>query len=133
MASTDLPAAGVDHPAELPAAFAAAFNAGDLAAVDRLFEPDAVRVLTPGTTVVGDGRRAATSSFMALGIPIHLSPRHTYVYDDLALIIGDYRIVGTKPDGEAVHHEGTATDVARRGQDGRWRYAIDNPPGCDRA
>ncbi|GAA3033995.1 YybH family protein [Actinokineospora globicatena] len=124
---------GVEDPAELPEAFARAFNAGDLTAVDRLFEPGAVRVLRPGEVVVGDDRRAATASFLALGIPIRLSPRHTYVHDDLALIIGDYRIVGTTPDGKAVHHEGSATDVARRGPDGRWRYAIDNPPGVDRA
>ncbi|GAA2400924.1 hypothetical protein [Streptomyces coeruleofuscus] len=25
--------------------------------------------------------------------------------------------------------EGTATNVARRGSDGRWRYVIDNPFG----
>ncbi|MFD0538567.1 hypothetical protein ACFQY7_37435 [Actinomadura luteofluorescens] len=28
-----------------------------------------------------------------------------------------------------VRIEGTATDVARRGPDGRWRYAVDNPFG----
>lgn len=122
---------GVAEPCDLPEVFARAFNAGDLAAVDRLFEPDAVRVLRPGQVVVGDDRRAATASFMALGIPIRLTHRHTYIHDDIALIIGDYRIVGTRPDGVPVHHEGTATDVARRGPDGRWRYAIDNPPGVE--
>ncbi|EFL19641.1 predicted protein [Streptomyces sp. C] len=35
----------------------------------------------------------------------------------------------TGRDGVPVHVEGTATDVARRGPDGRWRYAIDNPFG----
>jgi ketosteroid isomerase-like protein len=33
------------------------------------------------------------------------------------------------PDGEHVHVDGTATDVARRGPDGLWRYVIDNPFG----
>jgi ketosteroid isomerase-like protein len=122
----------VTDPADLPATFARAFNAGDLAAVDRLFEPDAVRVLTPGVVVTGDGRRGATSSFLQLGIPIVLSLRHTYVCGDLALLIGDYLIDGVRPDGEHVHFEGTATDVARRGADGHWRYVIDNPPGTDR-
>jgi ketosteroid isomerase-like protein len=125
-------ALGVTDPAQLPATFARAFNAGDLAAVDRLFEPEAVRVLTPGVVVTGDGRRGATSSFMKLGIPIVLTLRHTYVYGDLALLIGDYLIEGVRPDGERVHIEGTATDVVRRGPDGYWRYAIDNPPGTDR-
>jgi ketosteroid isomerase-like protein len=122
----------VTEPAELPATFARAFNAGDLAAIDRLFEPDAVRVLRPGVVVTGADRRAATSSFLQLGIPIALTLRHCYVYGDLALLVGDYVIEGVKPDGEQVHIEGVATDVARRGADGYWRYVIDNPPGTDR-
>jgi integrase len=36
---------------------------------------------------------------------------------------------GTDRDGRALHVERTATDVARRGSDGRWRYVIDNPFG----
>lgn len=122
----------VNDPAFLPAAFCEAFNAKDLSAIDRLFEPDAVRVLGPGVVVTGDGRRQATSSFLALGVPIEITLRHTYVYDDTALLIGDFVIDGTKPDGERVYIEGTATDVARRGDDGRWRYIIDNPPGVER-
>lgn len=121
----------VSDPARLPSVFVEAFNAKDLGAIDRLFEPDAVRVLRPGVVVTGDGRRQATSSFLALGVPIDITVRHTYVYGDTALVIGDFVIDGTKPDGEHVHIEGTATDVARRGPDGLWRYIIDNPPGVE--
>ncbi len=32
-------------------------------------------------------------------------------------------------DGNRTHVDGTATDVARRGADGCWRYVIDNPFG----
>lgn len=123
----------VRDPSQLPEAFTHAFNAGNLAAIDRLFEPDAVRVIHPGQVVVGDGRRKTTSDFLALGIPIMLQLRHTYVYEDIALLIGDFIIDGTKPGGEHVHYEGTATDVARRGPDGYWRYVIDNPSGVERA
>ncbi|WP_199725656.1 hypothetical protein [Nocardiopsis sp. Huas11] len=41
----------------------------------------------------------------------------------------DWTIAGTDRDGRAVHIAGTATDVARRGPDLRWRYAIDTPFG----
>lgn len=40
---------------------------------------------------------------------------------------------GTGPDGAAVRLAGTATDVARRGPDGLWRYVIDNPFGTSPA
>ncbi|PZT74838.1 MULTISPECIES: YybH family protein [unclassified Streptomyces] len=119
-------------PAELPAAFERAFNSGEIDAVDRLFAPGAVFVTAPGLSVRDDERRAANADFLGLGIPIRLTPRHTYVCDDTALLIGDYVISGNGPDGAPVHLEGSATDVARRGSDGRWRYLIDNPSGTDR-
>ncbi|MCP3755173.1 DUF4440 domain-containing protein [Streptomyces sp. TBY4] len=119
-------------PAELPAVFEQAFNSGELSAVDRLFAPGAVFVTGPGKAVTEDARRAANAEFLALGVPISLTLRHTYVCEDIALLIGDFVIAGTAPDGTLVHQEGSATDVARRGPDGRWRYVIDNPSGTDR-
>lgn len=38
-------------------------------------------------------------------------------------------IVDWELGGEGPRVAGTATDVARRGIDGRWRYVIDNPFG----
>ncbi|MFI2431535.1 YybH family protein [Streptomyces sp. NPDC018693] len=119
------------EPADLPGVFEKAFNSGELDAVDALFAPGAVFVAAPGRVVVDDQRRAANAEFLALGVPIALTLRHTYVHDDVALLIGDYVISGTGPDGAPVHMEGSATDVARRGPDGRWRYVIDNPSGVD--
>ncbi|AXI78495.1 YybH family protein [Peterkaempfera bronchialis] len=118
-------------PARLPLVFAEAFNSGDPAAVDRLFEPDAVFVTRPGEAVTGDDRRLANAEFLRLGVPIRLTLRHSYVSGDLALLIGDYLIEGDGPHGP-VRITGSATDVARRGADGRWRYVIDNPSGTDR-
>lgn len=112
-----------------PAAFAAAFNSGDLAAVEAMYEPGGVFVPEPGSPVTGRNRTAATERFLALGLPIDVRPRHVYVAEDIALMIVDWTIDGPGPDGEPVHIEGTATDVARRGADGTWRYVIDNPFG----
>ena len=36
---------------------------------------------------------------------------------------------GHGPDGEDINIQGTATDVARRDEDGVWRYIIENPFG----
>ncbi len=79
--------------------------------------------------VTGPDLHAANSRLQDLGIPIRVSPRHVYRNGDLALLIVDWIIDGTGRDGQPVRVEGTATDVARRGSDGRWRYAIDNPFG----
>ncbi len=50
--------------------------------------------------------------------------RHAYVVDDLALLVVEWSVRGAGVDLAA-----TATDVVRRGPDGRWRYVIDNPFG----
>ncbi|WP_067829948.1 YybH family protein [Nocardia inohanensis] len=117
-------------PAHHPHVFAAAFNTGDPAAVAAVYDPAAVFVPHPGTPVTGPALGAATAEFLSLGLPITVRPRHTYVADDIALLIVDWTIEGIAPDGTPTHIEGTATDVARRSPDGRWRYLIDNPFGA---
>ncbi|MEU4620264.1 DUF4440 domain-containing protein [Actinoplanes sp. NPDC023801] len=112
-----------------PAAFAEAFNSGDPAAVERMYEDAAILVPRPGAPVTGPDRAAANERFLALGLPITVRPRHVYTAGDIALLIVDWTIEGTGPDGAPVHIDGTATDVARRGADGSWRYVIDNPFG----
>ncbi|MFJ4778138.1 YybH family protein [Streptomyces sp. NPDC088762] len=114
-----------------PSAFEAAFNSGSAQALAAVYEQNAVFVARDGESVTGAELRAANAEFQSLGLPISVRPRHTYVAYDIALLIVDWVIDGEGPDGERVHIEGTATDVARRGPDGLWRYVIDNPFGID--
>ncbi|MFI9589800.1 YybH family protein [Nonomuraea sp. NPDC052265] len=118
-----------ERPEDVPAVFAERFNTGDAAAVAEVYESGAVFVPEPGSGLTGDEARAANDRFLGLGLPIEVRPRHVYTTGDLALLIVDWVIDGTGRDGKPVRIEGTATDVARRGQDGRWRYVIDNPFG----
>ncbi|MBE1532751.1 ketosteroid isomerase-like protein [Actinomadura algeriensis] len=94
----------------------------------------AARVRGPGRAAsarTASGRDGPAARLQSLGAPITVRPRHCHTTGDLALLIVDWTIEGTGPDGEPVHIRGTATDVARRGNDGYWRYAIDNPFGVD--
>jgi ketosteroid isomerase-like protein len=118
-----------DRPEEVPAVFAERFNSGDATALAQVYEDVAVLVPQPGTPVTGTDLHAANGRLQQLGVPISVRPRHAYRHGDLALLIVDWVIDGTSQEGQAVHVEGTATDIARRGPDGRWRYAIDNPFG----
>jgi hypothetical protein len=90
-------------PDELPGLFAEAFNAGDPTA---LYEPGA--------------QPAELDGHLALDRELTVDVRKVITRDDLALLIVDWRV------GD---ESGTATDVARRGSDGGWRYVIDNPSG----
>jgi ketosteroid isomerase-like protein len=112
------------HPVSVAHAFAEAFNSQDPQAVDAVYEPDGLFVPEPGTTVTGAARQLANQRFLDLGLPITVHPRHVYEHDGIALLIVDWTI------GDVT---GTATDVARKGADGRWRYVIDNAFGVSQA
>ena len=49
--------------------------------------------------------------------------------DDIAFISEGWTLEVTTPDGNRKEAAGTTANVARRGQDGTWRYAILNPLG----
>ncbi|KES05440.1 hydrolase [Streptomyces toyocaensis] len=113
----------------MPAVFAERFNSGDAAALGQVYEDAAVLVPQPGTPTTGPDLHAANGRLQKFGVPIVVRPRHVYRSGDVALLIVDWAISGTGREGQAVHVEGTATDIARLGPDGRWRYVIDNPFG----
>jgi ketosteroid isomerase-like protein len=119
-----------DDPAQHPYVFAAAFNSGDPEQVERVYEPGGVLMTESGRALSGAARREATAALMAVGVPIRVEPRSVSANDDLALLVVDWAIAGRSADGRRIDVRGTATDVARRGLDGRWRYAIDNPWGA---
>ncbi|WP_174533870.1 YybH family protein [Micromonospora chalcea] len=130
-ASAEPPAAPTDPAALLPL-FERAFNNRDLDQLERLYEPDALLILAPGTVLTGDQRRARSREEQHF-LPIKVAVRHQYVTGDIALVINDYVHEGTGPDGTPLRIEGTAVDVLRRGADGAWRCVISNPAGLGTA
>ncbi|MFD0538568.1 YybH family protein [Actinomadura luteofluorescens] len=67
-----------ERPEDVPHVFADRFNGGDPAAVAAVYEEGAVFVPEPGTPLTGADAHAANARFMALGLPIKVSPRHVY-------------------------------------------------------
>ena len=104
-----------------PHVFAASFNTGDPDAIESVYEREGILIDIPGRSTQGAMRRAANARLAELGVPIEVRPHHVYVVDDIALLIVDWATTGTTKAGEQVNIQGTATDVARRGEDGRWR------------
>ncbi|MCT2583435.1 YybH family protein [Actinophytocola gossypii] len=111
--------------------FLAAIDSGDATALDRAYEPDAVLVPRPGHPVAGQERVAANAHFASMAESMRARVRHAYTAGDIALLIVDWSMRGTAPDGTPLELSGTATDVVRRGADGHWRYVIDNPSGTE--
>ena len=105
------------------------FNSGKVSAMMTLYE-GAVLIANDGTTIADHTEIAAQlERDLELGLPLEAKARHVFVADDIAQIVLDWSIDGTGPDGKHVHLGGSASDTLRRGEDGLWRYLIDNNQG----
>jgi len=119
-----------EDPAGHVAAYIATFAGGSGELLDMHYEPGAVLVPRPGSPMTGAAARiSAHNHLLGFGLPMRARNRRVYVADDIALLLVDWSIAGTSRQGYSIDLSGTATDVARRGPDGRWRYVIDNPFG----
>ncbi|MEU7103300.1 DUF4440 domain-containing protein [Streptomyces longwoodensis] len=111
------------------ALYVEAFNAGDADAVNAMYTEEAVAVWEPGTPLTGQARIDSVREFLARGPRMTAVPRQSFVTEDTALLVVDWSIDTTGDDGNPEHLEGVGLDVLRRGTDGNWRYAIDDPYG----
>jgi len=114
--------------------FAVAYNAGDIDRLMQMYTSDAQLVPSPGTQVQGHAAiREALAGFVALKGTMVMTPRMQIEAAGIALLISDWTIDGTSPDGSALSLAGRTSDVAVRQADGQWLVAIDNPFGGEGA
>jgi uncharacterized protein (TIGR02246 family) len=115
-------------PEELMSRFGEYVRAGALERLVSLYESKAV--FTPEPGVVHSGRAAIQSALAGLlGLQPSMTTRVIEVHeaDDIALVIVDWELRGTAPDGTAVTRGGRSADVLRRQSDATWRVLIDHP------
>ncbi len=105
-------------------------NSLDVETMLGFYEPEAILVNAKGEPQ--QGREAIgkeLSLYFSFGLPMQITARHVFVAGNIASLVLDWNIVGTGPNGEHVHMVATSNDIARKGEDGLWRYIIDNPFG----
>lgn len=121
-------ATDLSTPEALMRSFADRLNVGDLDGLVALYEPDAVFEPQPGVVVQG---RAAIRDALEQVLELHPTiTAHTVqvlVGGDVALVVNDWTMAGTSPDGTPVRRGGRSTDVVRRQPDHRWLVVVDKP------
>lgn len=121
---------GATTPEDLQRQWAAAFAAGNSAAATALYESDAVLIAQPGVVVQGH-----TAIQAALDALLATQPRFDFRFGraietgDVALLLSQWTLAGSAPDGTPFEVTGQTADVARRQPNGTWLVAIDNPYG----
>ncbi|WP_367136887.1 DUF4440 domain-containing protein [Saccharothrix sp. HUAS TT1] len=106
-----------------------AFNSGNAEWVNSLYTEEAVAVWEPGRPLTGEAHRQEVAAQIARGATMRAKTRNAYVTGDTALLIVDWTMDATNEQGVVEHLSGVGVDVLRRGEDGKWRYAIDDPYG----
>jgi uncharacterized protein (TIGR02246 family) len=123
--------ARITDPARLPFVYQDALNTGDADAVVALFHHDATMRTFRGEVLTDrDALHAEAAHSIAARSHLTTKPRSTLIAGDTALIIVDWDLEATAPDGARVTPTGTTTAVARRSDDGSWRFAVLNCEGA---
>ncbi len=112
------------HPDCLHAAFAAAFQAGDVAALVDLYEDSAIQVQQDGTVTGRDELADVFARLLASGMTMQGDPQKAVIAGDLALTSTHYTF-GADASGGA--RTVATAEVSRRQADGSWRVVIDVP------
>jgi uncharacterized protein (TIGR02246 family) len=115
-------------PEALMQCFADRLNAGDLDGLVTLYEPTAVFAPQPGVVVHGHAAiRGALGELLGIGPTISSQTVEVLAGDDIALVVNEWALTGTAPDGTEVRQGGRSADVVRRQPDGRWLVVVDKP------
>jgi ketosteroid isomerase-like protein len=88
-----------------------------------------MRTFTGEVLTDREALRAETVQTIAARARLTNKPRSTLIGGDTALIIVDWSLEATLPDGTRISPTGTTTAVARRAADGSWRFAVLNCQG----
>ncbi len=120
-----------DKPESVHELFEAGVNEGRLDRIVRLYDTGAILVEKDGSVVAG---AAAIGEYfrrlLSLKPVIRLRTVDTIDTGEVAVLVSDWTLKGTKPDGSEVAGNGRTYDIVRRTPDGTWRVAVDNPWGA---
>ncbi|MFF9339899.1 MULTISPECIES: YybH family protein [unclassified Streptomyces] len=111
-------------------AFGIAFNSGDADAVNAMYVDNALGMWEPGFPLYGDARREYVVEFLKKRRPtVDATVRQQLVVGDTAQLVVEWQMAALDEDGRPELLKGVAIDVLHRGEDGYWRYVVDNPFG----
>jgi len=108
------------------------FNIGNISFLMTLYEKEACFASKPGQVAKDvESIRKAFQSLIDMGCKLKNKPKRVLLASDLALLITEWSINGTEPDGKPINLTGRGTVVLRRQSDDTWLIVIENPWGTD--
>ncbi|MFE9426928.1 YybH family protein [Kitasatospora sp. NPDC006697] len=122
----------IPFPEQLPVLFQDALNAGDVDGLLALFAPEAGMRTVHGEYLTGEpALRAELEGTVGRHGRLTNVQRHTLPGAGTALLVTEWTMEIDGEDGERLTATGATANIARRGGDGGWRFALLNPLGLD--
>jgi ketosteroid isomerase-like protein len=108
------------------------FNKGNTNFLMTLYEKDVCFASKPGQVVKDlESIRRTLQDFIGKGAKLEARVKRVLQADNLALLITEWSLNGTEPDGRIFNLTGRGTVVLRRQSDDTWLMVIKNPWGTD--
>jgi len=120
-------------PEECDALFADYLNAGNVAALLALYEPQGSHVRPDGIAPCGrDAIRPSLDEFVAMHPTLAVNVKKVVrAGDDLAVLYDDWTLTAAGPNGEPAGMNGKGVHIVRRQQDGSWALAVTGVTNCN--
>lgn len=116
------------NPDSVHALFEAFVNEGDLDNVAGLYEAEAALIDRDGKVLAGAAAiREYLRGLLSINPSISIRRRSTIDAGDIAVLISEWQLAGTAPDGSPIEDGGRTYDVIRRQADGTWKVVVENP------
>jgi ketosteroid isomerase-like protein len=108
------------------------FNKGNIDFLMTLYEKDACFASKAGQVVRDlESIRRILQGLIDMGGKLEARVKRLLHSSNLALLITEWSLSGTEPDGKPINLTGRATIVLRSQSDGTWLMIIENPWGTD--
>ncbi|MCV4235190.1 DUF4440 domain-containing protein [Virgibacillus sp. LDC1] len=127
-----IPAIRVWKPEDMNAAFADAYNSGDIDQVLALYEPDSIHVHSNGSLEIGiHSFRHTLEELLHLKGTMISTNLYCIPFENIAMMRARFTLQTTDPDGQPLVLQGHTSEIVRQQPDGSWLYIVDHPFGSD--
>ena len=117
----------VTEPEQMNAAFAVAYNSGDIESLMALYEPNAVLAPQPGQRAIGlSAIREALLGFLSLNGEMQSENLYCIRTGDIALLQASWKLSATGADGRPFEMSSRTAEIVRQQPDGSWLYVVDH-------
>ncbi|OME91353.1 MULTISPECIES: YybH family protein [Paenibacillus] len=126
------PASQVWKPEDMNAAFADAYNSGDIDQVLALYEPNSIHVHRNGSLEIGiHSFHHTLEELLLLQGKMVSTNLYCIPFENIAMLRAYFTLRTSDRDGQPLLLQGYTSEIVRQQPYGSWLYIVDHPFGSD--